>query len=354
MTETAAPPRPPKPWLVIVPLAVLVALGIVWSAVWFYAANRAEREIDAWMGREAQLGRIWSCGERSLAGFPFRFELRCQKPTLETRGGDRMRFTAVSAQAVAQIWAPNHLVAEFTGPGRVEDLNTGALYAATWSLVQMSGVGDLSGQPQRFSLQAHDVKLEQPATATTAASPIGGAHLFEFHARRAASTDGKPDGIDYAAGVTGAESALLAAFGVSGPLDAALQGTVTAAADLRPMPVAQRLRAWAEAGGALRLERLTITTPQVAASATGLLSLGRAGRLNGSLDLGFAGLNDLVQGLGKAGAIPRESALIVGALAMAGKPGTVAGRSGTTFALTFEAGTLKLSGLPVGHVPPLF
>lgn len=354
MTETAAPTRRPKPWLVIIPLAVLVVLGIAWSAVWFYAAGRAEREIDAWMGREAQLGRIWSCGERRLAGFPFRFELRCQTPTLETRGGDRMRFTAASVHAVAQVWAPNHIVAEFFGPGRVEDLNTGTLYAATWSLVQMSGVGDLSGQPQRFSLQAHDVKLEQPATATAAAAPVAGAHLFEFHARRAAAGDGKPDSIDYAAGITGGDSALLAGLGVAGPLDAALQGTVTAAADLRPMPVAQRLRAWAEAGGALRLDRLTVTAPQFAASATGLLSLGRGGRLNGTLDLGFAGLTDLVQTLDKAGTIPREVAPIVGALAMVGKPGTVAGRKGATFPLVFEAGALKFGGFPVGYVPPLF
>lgn len=348
------PASRPKPWLVIVPLLLVVVAAIVWSGLWFYAAGRAEREIDAWIGREAKLGRIWSCTDRHLAGFPFRFELRCLSPKLETRGGDAMRFTAASAEAVAQVWAPNHIVAEFAGPARVEDLNTGQSYVAVWSLLQMSGVGDLSGRPERFSLQAHDLKLEQPVATGTQPVALLSAHLFEFYARRAAGKDGKPDGVDYASGLTGGESALLNGLGMQGPVEMALQGTVTASADLRPMPVAQRLRAWADAGGVARLDRFHITSPKVAMSATGIVALDPQGRLNGKLDLGFAGLNDVVQGLDRAGAIPREVAPIVGALAMVGKPGQVEGRKGALFALSFDAGTLKLAGFPVGIVPPLF
>ena len=36
----------------------LIVLAIAWSAVWFYATNRAEREIDAWIGREATLAPL--------------------------------------------------------------------------------------------------------------------------------------------------------------------------------------------------------------------------------------------------------------------------------------------------------
>lgn len=344
----------PKPWLVVIPLALLVVLAIAWSGLWFYAANRAEREIDAWIGREAKLGRIWGCNDRHLAGFPFRFELRCLLPTLETRGGDAMRFTAASAHAVAQVWAPNHIIAEFTGPARVEDLDTGTRYLAIWSLLQMSGVGDLSGRPDRFSLQAHDLKLEQPGAGDAPSVSLLAARLFEFHARRAPGAPGAPDSVDYASGLKDGQSALLAAVGATGPVDMTLQGTVTASADLRPMPVAQRLRAWAAAGGVAKLDRFAVTSPKLAVTAAGALALDPQGNLNGKLDLGFAGLNEVVQGLDKAGIIPREIAPIVGALAMVGKPGPVEGRKGATFALSFDAGTLKLAGFPVGIVPPLF
>ncbi len=352
------PSRPASRVLIgLVLLVILLAIG--WSAVWVYAANRAEREIDAWVAREARLGRIWNCGERNLAGFPFRFELRCRAPSLETRGGDPVRISAVSAQAVAQIWAPNHIVAEFTPPARVEELATGRVYGGTWSLLQLSGVGDLSGRPQRFSVQAHDPKVQDAAALTPGAEarPLLSAKLFEFHVRRtaaAAASAGALDGLDYASGMTGGESALLAALGIAGPVDMSLQGNISAAADLRPMPVAQRLRAWAAAGGVARLDRFVMTTPEIAINADGTGSLTQQGRLNGNLTLGFSGLNELTQRLDRAGVIPSELAPIIGALALVGKPTTVDGRKGVSFALGFRDGTLRLGPVPVGVIPPLF
>ena len=370
MSDQAAPPARRKSWVVFVPLALFLLLAAVWSGVWFYASNRAEREIDAWIAREARLGRIWNCAERHLAGYPFRFELKCRGPSLETRGGDPIIVTAASAQAVAQIWAPSHIVAEFQPPARVVDRGTGRSYAATWSLLQMSGVGDLSGRPQRFSIQATEPRLEEahdagaaapaagpaqaPAQTRPAGNPVMGAHLFEFHVRRTPGPEGAIDSVDYAIGVKNARAAVLDLAGSPGPLDMTVQGTVTAAADLRPMAVEQRLKAWAAAGGVARLDRLTLTTPSVAATASGTLSVDTAGLLNGNLDLGFSGFQELVAGLGRARAIPPDLAPIVGALAMVGKPATVEGRKGVSFALTFSKGALKFGPLPVGFVPPLF
>lgn len=363
MTATPSSPNPstaPRPasrvLIGVVMLVILLAIG--WSAVWVYAANRAEREIDAWVAREARLGRIWNCGERSLAGFPFRFELRCHAPSLETRGGDPVRISAVSAQAVAQIWAPNHIVAEFTPPARVEDVATGKVYGGTWSLLQLSGIGDLSGQPQRFSIQAHDPKVQDAAALAAApgteARPLLSAKLFEFHARRTAAAAGGLDGVDYASGLSGGESALLTALGIAGPVELSLQGNISAAADLRPMPVAERLRAWAAAGGVARLDRFVMTTPETAITADGTGSLTPQGRLNGNLTLGFAGLNELTQRLDRAGVIPSNLAPVIGALALVGKSTTVDGRKGVSFALGFKDGTLRLGPVPVGAVPPLF
>ncbi len=358
MTAADQPSKPPRRsrarrWIVIAPVALLVLLAVGWSAVWVYAANRAEHELDAWVGREAKLGRVWNCPERRLGGFPFRFELTCAMPSLETHGGDAMRVTAVSSRTVAQIWAPNHIVAEFTGPARVEDLTTGAAYLARWSLLQMSGVGDLSGQPQRFSLVAHEPVLEKPEGVGAPQGPLLTARLLEFHVRRLPGKAG-PDALDYAFGLNGGESALLKEAGSEGPVDITVQGIVTAAADLRPMPLVQRLRAWAAAGGVARLERFTVSAPNLSASAKGVLGLDPQGRLNGNLDLGFSGLNDLVKQLDRAGVIPSELSPIVGALAMVGRPGPVDGRPGVTFALSFKDGTLRLGGFPVGMVPPAF
>src|SRR4030088_3439027 len=60
----------------IMPVLVLVAAA-AWSAFWFYAASQVDQNVDAWRAREAASGRIYDCAKRSVAGFPFRLEVRC-------------------------------------------------------------------------------------------------------------------------------------------------------------------------------------------------------------------------------------------------------------------------------------
>ena len=331
-------------------------LAIVWSGLWFYAAGRAEREIDAWIGREAKLGRIWTCTDRHLAGFPFRFELRCLMPKLETVGGDAMRFTAASVEAVAQVWAPNHLVADFVGPARVDDLTTGQSYVAAWSLLQMSGVGDLSGRPERFSLQAHDLKLEQPAA--TGAQPVSilSAHLFEFHARRSPGQDGKPDGVDYASGFTGGQSALLNTLGAEGAGGDGASGH----GDGFGGPAAHVRWRSACAPGPMRAASPSST----ASTSPRPRSPRRRPRGGGARQPGAPQrqAGPRLRRHQRSGAGPRQGPAPSRGRSRPssapspwwGKPGQVEGRKGAIFALSFDAGTLKLAGFPVGIVPPLF
>ncbi|WP_029006620.1 DUF2125 domain-containing protein [Azorhizobium doebereinerae] len=353
MSVTEPAPRRRRPWIIALPLALLVLLGIGWSGLWVYAARTADGEIDAWIAREKLLGRQWSCSERALEGFPFRFELMCRDPVLVTQGGDSFRISAAAAHAVAQVWDPSHIVAEFASPARIEDQATGQVYTASWSLLQMSGVGDSTGRPVRFDLVVNTPMVEQ-APGNASATPLLSAKQIETHARRRPGENGARDGIDFALSIAGGESPQLASTGSAGPLDLAVQMTVTAVDDLRPMSVTDRLRAWAMSGGMMQLQGFTLTTPSAAANATGALLVDGQGRLNGQLVLGFAGIEDTLRNLSKAGLISPEYVPIVGALAMAGKKGDVAGRKGVTFSIAFDQGALKLGKIPVGIVPPLF
>ncbi|GGF76216.1 hypothetical protein GCM10007301_40210 [Azorhizobium oxalatiphilum] len=351
VTEPAARRR--RPWIIALPLILLILVGIGWSGLWIYAARTADGEIDAWIAREKQLGRTWSCSERSLEGFPFRFELMCRDPVLVTQGGDSFRISAAAAHAVAQIWDPSHIVAEFASPARVEDQATGQVYTVSWSLLQMSGIGDNTGRPVRFDLVANNPMVEQ-APGTASATPMLSAKQIETHARRNPGANGARDGVDFAFSIAGGESPQMAAAGSAGPLDLALQMTLTAADDMRPMPVEDRLRAWAMAGGMMQLQALTLTTPKAAANISGALLVDPQGMLNGQLSLGFSGIEDVLKNLASAGLVSQEYVPIVSALAMAGKRGDVAGRPGVTFNVGFDKGALKLGRIPVGRVPALF
>src|SRR5262245_39765514 len=74
---TPAPRRRPLWRLLFMPVLVLIA-AVVWSAFWFYSASEVGVRADAWRAQEAKAGRVYDCGNRSVAGYPFRLEVRCE------------------------------------------------------------------------------------------------------------------------------------------------------------------------------------------------------------------------------------------------------------------------------------
>src|ERR1700737_2720267 len=73
---TLAPRRRPLWRLFIMPVLLLIAAA-AWSGFWFYAASQVGEKADAWRAQEAKSGRVYDCARRTVAGFPFRLEVRC-------------------------------------------------------------------------------------------------------------------------------------------------------------------------------------------------------------------------------------------------------------------------------------
>jgi hypothetical protein len=136
----AAAPRKSRFWL-FAPFAALALAALAWSAAWFMIRERAEAEIDGWMAAEAVAGRQWSCPERSVGGFPFRVEVTC--PQLDLKRGD-WSASAGRLRTVAQIYQPNHVIAELAGPFRASDGRT--RLEASWRDLRAS----FRGTPGRF------------------------------------------------------------------------------------------------------------------------------------------------------------------------------------------------------------
>ena len=73
----SAPSRRPLWRLFIVP-GLLVIAAAAWSGFWFHAASQVGVRADAWRAQEAKSGRRYDCARRTVAGFPFRFEVSCE------------------------------------------------------------------------------------------------------------------------------------------------------------------------------------------------------------------------------------------------------------------------------------
>ena len=77
MPDMTPAPRRRSLWRLFIMPALLVVAAAAWSAFWFYAASEVGVRADAWAAQEAKSGRVYACGKREVAGFPFRFEVRC-------------------------------------------------------------------------------------------------------------------------------------------------------------------------------------------------------------------------------------------------------------------------------------
>src|SRR5215207_9656516 len=78
-------PRRRRSWLIALPLAIVVALGVAWTALWFYAAGEAETRLNDWQAQQAKGGRAFTCASRSVGGYPFRIEVTCAGVAVELK-----------------------------------------------------------------------------------------------------------------------------------------------------------------------------------------------------------------------------------------------------------------------------
>src|SRR5260370_29379416 len=129
MSDISIAPRRRPLWrLFIAPVLLLIA-AIAWSAFWFFAASQVDAQADAWRAREAKSGRVYDCAKRSVAGFPFRLEVRCDGASVSlisqaaNHAATQIPITAKLGEilVVAQVYDPKLLIAEFTAPATISD-----------------------------------------------------------------------------------------------------------------------------------------------------------------------------------------------------------------------------------------
>lgn len=291
--EISAPVRPPRRasrLRLFLPLALLLALAAVWSVGWLVLRGRAEAELDKILAREAAAGRTWTCPDRALGGFPFRFELVCPSLAFE-----RADFAARLGRvvAVAQVYRPTHVILEAQGPLAV---SRGPVTAgAEWRLVQASlqvAVEGGRGRVERLSVVADDLRGQADAGAGPV---VFAARHVEFHARPDPARFAGEGAVDASLRAEGATvPALDPVLGGAEPADVALDATVGRAAAFGGGRLADELERWRGAGGTVDVTLASVVKGPRRVRARGALALDDAHRLAGRLDLEAAGLEAIV------------------------------------------------------------
>ncbi|WP_291864684.1 DUF2125 domain-containing protein [Bradyrhizobium sp.] len=394
---TLAPRRRPLWRLFIMPVLLLVAAA-AWSAFWFLAASQVEVKADAWRAREAQSGRLYDCAKRSVAGFPFRLEVRCSGASVSLRSqtaeqaATQAPITASLGEilVVAQIWDPKLLIAEFTSPATISDRGGPPSMMVNWSKARSSVVG-LPAVPQRATIVFDDPSLDRLNGPVQ--TPLARAKLVELHGRLAEGSAIDRPVIETVLKITQGSvqevHPLLAA-----PFDADVRTLLSGLKDFSPKPWPERFREIAAAGGRVEIVQSRIEQGELIAVAAGSLGLSAGGRLDGELQMTVAGIEKVIPALGiekmleegvpqatldrvAPGVKTSDVNNLLGALDRAipglgrvvkqnanvgvtaginalGKEAVLEGKKARAFPLRFVDGAVFFGPLKVGQVPPLF
>ncbi|WP_398484038.1 DUF2125 domain-containing protein [Tardiphaga sp.] len=376
---------------------VLVVICLAWTGFWFFAASKVDENVELWQAREALAGRKYDCANRSVAGFPFRLEVRCDGVSVAlqaqtaTQNATQIPVTAKLGEilVVAQIYTPNLLIAEFKAPAVISQAGQPWM-AMGWSNARSSITG-LPGTPDSGDLVFDDLSLDR--FAGNASASVVRAKRVALHGRTAPNSTAERPIIETAFQVTSGSIAdvhpLLAA-----PFDADIRTLVSGLNNIEPKPWPQRFREIQAAGGRLQITQSRVQSGEIVSLATGVLGLTAAGNLDGELQMTVTGLDKAINALGidkllEMG-VPQETLdrlapgvksqdvnNLLGALDRAipglgnfarknaggalaagvnsiGTPATLEGKPARAFPLKFVDGAVFFGALKVAQIPPLF
>ena len=398
MSDLTLAPRRRSLWrLFVAPILLLVA-ATAWSAFWFYAASEVDVTADAWRAREAKSGRVYDCARRSVAGFPFRLEVRCDGASVSLvsqTAGQQAAQIPVTAKlgeilVVAQVYDPKLLIAEFTAPATIADRSGAPSMTVNWRTARASVVG-LPSVPQRASIVFDDPEIDRVNSSVQA--QLARARHVELHGRLAEGS-----AVDHPV----IETVLRIERGslqevhplLTEPFDADVRTMLSGLKDFSPKPWPERFREIQAAGGHVEIVQSRIQQGELIAVAAGTLGLSPQGRLDGELQMTVAGIEKVIPALGidkmldegvpqatldrvAPGVKTQDVNNLLGALDRAipglgkvvkqnanvgvaaginalGKETVLEGRKARAFPLRFVDGTVFLGPLKVGQIPPLF
>jgi hypothetical protein len=377
-------------------LLVVAALG--WSAFWFYSASQVDSASDAWRAREARSGRVYDCAKRSVAGFPFRLEVRCDGVSVSLSSqtaGQAATQAPVTAKlgeilVVAQVYDPKLLIAEFTAPATIYDRGQQPSMTVNWRTARSSVVG-LPGVPQRASIVFDDPSIDRVNGAVQA--PLARARHIELHGRLAEGSALDRPVIETVMKIESGSVQEVHPL-LAEPFDADARTMLSGLKDFSPKPWPQRFREIQAAGGHVEIVQSRIVQGDLVAVAAGTLGLSANGRLEGELQMTVAGIEKVIPALGiekmldegvpqstldrvapgvktsdvnnlfgaldraipGLGKVVKQNANVgvAAGIKALGKEAVLEGKKARAFPLRFVDGTVFLGPLKVAQVPPLF
>jgi hypothetical protein len=297
-TSGSASARPRRLGLYL-PFALALILAVGWTGLWLYGRHRIGLELDNFFARQASIGRIWSCPDRRIGGYPFRIDVSCARPGFATgRGGrgevvgglERLTVTAQTAGALNLA----HVVAALDGPLTLNEEGFGRT-TVTWS----RALGSFRGHHQRLERASVDFKdvniLLQPSNGERIELK---AQALEAHIREGVVA-AEPGAYDVALRLNGAViPGLDNALRSNDPVNLLLDGKLLNLGPIDRRDWRTTVENWRRGNGTFRVEQFNLSKGAPRLEAKGDLKLDGERRIEGRLDASFVNAGPILQQLG--------------------------------------------------------
>src|SRR5436190_9071746 len=173
MPDPDAPRKPRRAWLIAPFVLVLLAFAVL-TGWWFYMRGQIEAGLDRLaVGGRGYIARYQG---RHVGGYPFRFELTLDQPTVSEPSG--WGLAAPTIEVVASVFDPGHAVA--IAPKGVVLSRPGKGTVAIDGQVLRASAGGFNKRP-RFDIEARGITIR--TLPESEPMPFASADLFEIHLR---------------------------------------------------------------------------------------------------------------------------------------------------------------------------
>jgi hypothetical protein len=323
----------PRRLLLAVLVVVLVA-GAACGAWWLHLAGMVRERILAWADTERARAGLVEYSDLEIHGFPFRLTAEARAIRIVRPDGTQWRGDGVAA--TARPWNPGAIAVVLSG--------THALALPGAEAVAAGGEGAILLEGGRFAsgrLRLHDVELSLPDGRFQAT----GLDLAAVPAGPAVT------------GVSIAVAELVLPEGLGMPLGRTLDSAGIEAVIEGPLPDRidpAAIRAWAERGGALRIDRAGLRWGPLGLAGDGRIAFDAALRPSGDLRTEIEGTEPVLDALAAAGTLgERDTAIARTALGLLTRRRAADGMPVVAASMTMRDGWLQLGPLRLLPLPPL-
>jgi hypothetical protein len=280
-------------------LAALIGLGFFLSlagaVAWYLAARAAAKALDALIVGEDAHGRIWSCPERRISGFPFALELSCLGPSFSGLiSGKPMVARMQAVHARVHLLRPHEVTAQIEAPFTLRSDDGRTDLSFSWSSLQFV----IGGVPEDVS----QIAFSGEALAAHGLAEGFGALVVQagrFNGVTGKSASGQDRSYDFRIAAQAVASPwLVMALGSQQPGEIKADGTVTEVSFDPSERPAESLEHWRAKDGRIDFGNLAFSQGETQISARGTLKLDATHRLQGRLDTESLGIEPILRSHG--------------------------------------------------------